>query len=163
VNGPEESKPPAAPDASGKRSTLPQAPPPSSELGGSGYSAPKASKVLRGPPRVSSSGSQESTFANKVFGFNPFPAHDARHEQWETNARYAMEEVYRLLATARKTIPSGAAKAEEFLTHTIELYSNYFDIIAKRFSIFTVNGAASIALYENCLTAIIEHLKKKGG
>ncbi len=99
-----------------------------------------------------------SFFANKIFGFNPFPKDDARHKQWETNASYAAEEIARMEATVWRTLPAETASSQQFLAHALDSTGRFFDILASRLLIFTVNGPASVVLYEECLTSIITGL-----
>lgn len=101
-----------------------------------------------------------SFFADKIFGSNPFPKDDARREQWETNASYAAEEIARMEATVWRTLPAETAPSEQFLAHALNSTSGIFDILARRLLIFTVNGPASLVLYEECLTSIITGLQK---
>jgi hypothetical protein len=101
-----------------------------------------------------------SFFADKIFGSNPFPKDDARREQWETNASYAAEEFARMEATVWRTMPAETAPSEQFLAHALDSAGGFFDILARRLLTFTVNGPASLVLYEECLTWIITGLQK---
>jgi hypothetical protein len=104
-----------------------------------------------------------SFFADRIFGFNPFPKDDARRELWETNASYAAEEIARMEATLWRTLPAETAPSEQFLAHALDSTGRFFDIWARRLLIFTVNGPASVVFYEECLTAIITGLLQKIG
>jgi len=102
-----------------------------------------------------------SCFADRIFGFNPFPKDDARRELWETNASYAAEEIARMEATVWSTLPAETAPSEQFLAHALDSTDRFFDILARRLLIFTVNGPASVVLYQECLTSIITRLLQK--
>jgi hypothetical protein len=102
-----------------------------------------------------------SPFADRIFGGNPFPEGDARREQWETNASYAAEEIARMEETLWRTLPAETAPSEQFLAHALNSAGNFFDILARRLLIFTVNGPASVVLYEECLTFFITGLLQK--
>jgi hypothetical protein len=97
-----------------------------------------------------------STFADRIFGGNPFPKDDSRHEMWETNACYAAEEIARVQSAALGRLPADAAASEQFLEWILVATGEYFDIYAKRFLIFTVKGPKSVILYEELLTRIID-------
>jgi hypothetical protein len=102
-----------------------------------------------------------SFFADRIFGFNPFPKDDARRVLWETNASHAAEELARMEAKVWRTLPAETAPSEEFLAHALDSAGGFFDIWARRLLIITVNGPASVALYEECLISIISSLLQK--
>ena len=102
-----------------------------------------------------------SFFADRIFGSNPFPKDDARHEQWETNARYAAEEIARMEAKLWETLPAETAPSEQFLAHALDNAGGFFDILARRLLIFVVNGPASLVLYQECLTLFIAGLLQR--
>ena len=98
------------------------------------------------------------TFADRFFGFNPFTHDDPRHELWETNARYAVEEDERLRAERLKRLPAEPANPEEFVVWIVDGSAEHFDILAKRALIFTAESAQSVVLYEQFLALIAESI-----
>lgn len=136
------------------------APKPPTELSGRGsWRIPPDPKPTRMPAQ---NGDQVMTaqalptFANRFFGGNFFPPNDPRHEFWETNARYAVEEQARLGAKMLTRIPANSAKMDEFLVWFLDIVAGRFDIVAKRFLVFMDAGSQSFGLYEHFLTDYAE-------
>lgn len=95
------------------------------------------------------------TFADKLFGINPYPEDDPNHATWESNARCVAEEEATFEVELLKRNP---VTPEERAHYVQDGIIGHFDIVARRLLIFKFRSAESIALYEEYLTEMMESM-----
>ena len=88
------------------------------------------------------------SFAKKMFGGNPFPKDDPRHELWEKTCRIWAEKDARVTAELLEKHPSNLQNP---LPDIVELVTGRFNIGAECFLAFVVWNYESVALYEQIL------------
>jgi hypothetical protein len=96
-----------------------------------------------------------TTFADKIFGINPYSKDDPNHDLWETNAQIAAEEEAQFEAELLKKTP---VTPEECARYVHDGMIGHFDILAKRLLVFKFRSAKSIAIYEDSLTKMMESM-----
>jgi hypothetical protein len=103
-------------------------------------------------------GETPRAFADRVFGGNPFPKGDTRHELWETAARYAAEKYARIEAKWLKRLPSERAQPEEFMTWIFDSVTERYDVLCSTALIFIVHNVPSVANYEAFLAQTVKFI-----
>lgn len=100
------------------------------------------------------------TFADKIFGINPYSKDDPQHETWESNARLAAEEEAIFEAELLKRTP---VTPEECARYVQDGLIGHFDILARRCLILKFRSAESIAMYQEFLTGMMESMVTRAG
>jgi hypothetical protein len=98
---------------------------------------------------------EPNTFAEKIFGVNPYSKDDPNHDAWESNARLAAEDEAIFEAELLKRTP---VTTEEYARYVKDGMIGHFDILAKRLLVFKFRSAKSIAIYEDSLTKMMESM-----
>ena len=88
------------------------------------------------------------SFAEKMFGGNPFPTDDPRHELWEQNCQVWAEKEANFLATFLAKSP---VDPEKPLISILDLIAGRFDVGADSLLIFIVWSYEDVAVYEEVL------------
>ena len=88
------------------------------------------------------------SFAKRMFGGNPFPKDDPRHELWEKTCRIWAEKDARVTAELLEKHPTNLQNP---LPDIVELVTGRFNIGAECFLAFVVWNYESVALYEQIL------------
>jgi hypothetical protein len=96
-----------------------------------------------------------STFADKIFGINPYSKDDPNHDLWETNAQIAAEEEAQFEAELLKRTP---VTPRECARYVHDGMIGHFDILSNRLLVFKFRSAKSIAIYEDSLTKMMESM-----
>jgi DNA-binding Xre family transcriptional regulator len=107
---------------------------------------------MRKPSQVSQG---QSTFADKIFGINPYSKADRNHDLWEAIAQIAAEEEAQFEAELLKRTP---VTSEEYSSYVQDGMIGHFDILANRLLVFKFRSAESIAIYEDFLTKMMESM-----
>jgi lambda repressor-like predicted transcriptional regulator len=95
------------------------------------------------------------TFADKIFGMNPYSKDDPQHATWESNARLAAEEEAIFEAELLKRTP---VTPEECARYVQDGMIGHFDILARRLLIFKFRSPESIAIYEEYLAKMTKSM-----
>jgi hypothetical protein len=103
---------------------------------------------------------EPNSFAEKIFGINPYSKDDPNHDAWESNARLAAEEEAIFEAELLKRNP---VTPEEYARYVQDGMIGHFDILARRLLIVKFRSSESIVMYQELLTGMMESMLTRAG